>query len=52
VGIAPARLSFRLTLAEVYLAANLTLSARRELEAAAKIDPNDGRLKVLLKRLG
>lgn len=52
VALAPHRSAMRLSLAEVYLAANLQRNAKRELDAAAQLDPNDGKLKLLLKRLG
>jgi hypothetical protein len=41
----------RRTLAEVYIAAGLTLNAKRELEAAAQLSPNDVSIAELLKRL-
>jgi hypothetical protein len=43
---------FRLTLVEVYVEAGLGLNARRELEAAAKIDPTSVRLRTIQERLG
>jgi thioredoxin-like negative regulator of GroEL len=43
---------FRVILAEVYLAANLGLNARRELDAALKMDPTNDKVKALLKQLG
>jgi hypothetical protein len=39
-----------LTLAEIYIAAGLTLNARRELEAAARLAPDDANIEALLKR--
>jgi curved DNA-binding protein CbpA len=42
---------FRLTLANVYLAAGLTLNAKRELEAAAQLSPTDDTIQELLKRV-
>lgn len=50
--LAPHNLDVRLTLAEVYVAANLKLSARRELEAAAKIAPDNAKVRALLKQVG
>lgn len=44
--------AFRTTLANVYLAAGLTLNARRELEAAAQLAPHDGTIQAMLKRVG
>jgi tetratricopeptide (TPR) repeat protein len=41
----------RRVLGEVYLAAGLKLNARRELEAAAKLDPKDEIVKNLLREL-
>ena len=52
VELAPQNFDFRLTLAEVYVAANLKLSARRELEAAAKIAPDNAKVRALLKEVG
>jgi predicted TPR repeat methyltransferase len=49
--IEPTNLRYKLTLAEVYLAAGLTLNAKRELEAAAQISPQDGTLQTLLRRV-
>jgi curved DNA-binding protein CbpA len=43
---------FHLTLANVYLAAGLALSARRELETAAQLAPHDGTIQAMLKRVG
>jgi len=41
----------RVTLANVYLAAGLTLNAKRELETAAQISPQDPTIQALLKRV-
>jgi curved DNA-binding protein CbpA len=43
---------FHLTLANVYLAAGLSLNARRELETAAQLAPHDGTIQAMLKRVG
>jgi len=43
---------FRITLAEVYLAAGLALNARRELAEAARLEPENSKVKTLLKSLG
>lgn len=43
---------YRATLAEIYIAAGLLLNARRELAEAAKIEPENARVKALLKGLG
>ena len=41
----------RVTLVNVYLAAGLTLNAKRELETAAQISPQDATIQGLLKRV-
>lgn len=48
----PSSTAFRVTLANVYLAAGLTLNARRELETAAQQSPQDGTIQAMLKRIG
>jgi curved DNA-binding protein CbpA len=48
----PTAPSFRITLANVYLAAGLTLNARRELETAAQLAPHDGTIQAMLRRVG
>jgi Flp pilus assembly protein TadD len=48
----PANPTFRVTLANVYLAAGLALNARRELETAAQLAPHDGTIQAMLRRLG
>jgi curved DNA-binding protein CbpA len=52
VAIAPDTVSFRVTLAGVYLAAGLALNARRELETAAQRAPHDDTIQAMLKRVG
>jgi len=52
VTLEPKRLDHRITLAEIYLAAGLSLNARRELEAAARLAPDDANIEALLKRAG
>lgn len=52
VDLDPYSQEFRLTLVEVYLGAGLALNAKRELEAAAKIDPTSIRLRTIQERLG
>jgi hypothetical protein len=47
----PKKLDCRITLVEVYIAAGLPLSARRELEAARELAPRDDRIIELAKRL-
>lgn len=42
---------YRVTLANVYLAAGLTLNARRELETAAQRAPHDDTIQAMLKRV-
>jgi curved DNA-binding protein CbpA len=48
----PSSAPFRVTLANVYIGAGLTLSARRELETAAQLAPHDGTIQALLRRVG
>jgi curved DNA-binding protein CbpA len=48
----PNNVEHRVTLANVYLAAGLTLNARRELETAANFAPQDGTIQAMLKRVG
>ena len=48
----PGTTAFRVTLANVYLAAGLSLNARRELETAAQQAPQDGTIQAMLKRVG
>ncbi|MBV9948514.1 MAG: DnaJ domain-containing protein [Myxococcales bacterium] len=48
----PAVAAHRVTLANVYLAAGLTLNARRELETAAQLAPHDGTIQAMMKRVG
>jgi len=52
IALEPKRVDYRTTLAEIYLAAGLTLNARRELEAAARLAPDDANIEALLKRAG
>jgi curved DNA-binding protein CbpA len=47
----PERPAMRVTLGNAYLAAGLTLNAKREFEVAAKLAPDDGTIKSLLKRV-
>jgi curved DNA-binding protein CbpA len=51
VSIAPKRLESRLTLIEAYLGAGFAAGAKRELEAAREIAPQDDRITELSKRL-
>jgi hypothetical protein len=48
----PGNARFRVALANVYLAAGLTLNARRELETAAQLAPHDGTIQALMKKVG
>jgi curved DNA-binding protein CbpA len=48
----PSNAPFRVTLANVYLAAGLLLNARRELETAAQLAPHDGTIQAMLRRMG
>lgn len=52
IALVPTKLEHRVILAEVYLAAGLSLNARRELEAAAQLAPDDANIEALLKRAG
>lgn len=49
--LSPKNAQPRVTLANVYLAAGLTLNAKRELETAAQIAPQDANIQALLKRV-
>jgi curved DNA-binding protein CbpA len=51
IAIAPDHTAFRVTLANVYLAAGLALNARRELETAAQRAPHDDTIQAMLKRV-
>jgi curved DNA-binding protein CbpA len=51
VSLAPKKLDPHLTLAEIYLHAGRGLLARREIDAAREIGPQDARIKELSKRL-
>ena len=51
LALRPGTVAFQITLAEIFLAANLPLNAKRELEAAAKTDPKDAKVRALLDRL-
>jgi Flp pilus assembly protein TadD len=48
----PKKSEYRVTLANVYLAAGLTLNARRELEAAAQLSPQDDTIQAMMNRIG
>jgi tetratricopeptide (TPR) repeat protein len=52
VALAPTVAEYRLTLASVYVAAGLSLNARRELEAAAALFPDNLAIGSMLKNLG
>jgi curved DNA-binding protein CbpA len=47
----PDKPALRVTLAQVYVAAGLPLSARRELETAAQLSPQDDTIRTMLKQL-
>jgi curved DNA-binding protein CbpA len=47
----PPESRFRVTLAQVYIAAGLVSNARRELETAAQLDPRDGNIQAMMKGL-
>ncbi len=50
--VEPSVATYRLTLANVYLAAGLAKNARREIETAAQLAPHDGTIQAMLKRVG
>ena len=50
--IEPRNSQYRVALANVYLAAGLGLNARRELETAAQLAPQDGNIQAMMKRVG
>ena len=47
----PQNPTFRVTLAEVYMAAGLVANAKRELEAALQMSPGNATIQTLLKRI-
>jgi hypothetical protein len=51
VGLEPTNAKYKVTLANVFLAAGLALNAKRELEAAAQLEPKDTEIQALLKRV-
>ncbi len=51
VALDPESTGYRVTLANVYIAAGLALNARRELEAAAQLAPADDTIRSLLKKV-
>jgi tetratricopeptide (TPR) repeat protein len=51
VQLEPKNVEFRRTLASIYLAANLTLNAKRELEIAVQLAPDDAQTTSVLKRI-
>ena len=46
----PTNPHFRVTLAEVYLGAGLTLNGRREIETAAQLAPQDVTIQAMMRR--
>jgi curved DNA-binding protein CbpA len=50
--LVPGCARYRVTLANVYLAAGLALNARRELETAAQLAPHDDTITAMMRRLG
>ena len=50
--LAPQIARYRVTLANVYLAAGLTLNARRELDTAAQLAPRDDTIMEMIRRIG
>jgi curved DNA-binding protein CbpA len=51
VQLEPKNAAYRRTLANVYLAAGLTLNAKRELETAVQLAPDDAQTAAVLKRI-
>ena len=51
VQLEPKNAAYRKTMANVYLAAGLTLNAKRELETALQLAPDDANTAALLKRI-
>jgi curved DNA-binding protein CbpA len=51
VELDPKKSTYRVTLAEIYMAAGLVLNARRELETAVQLAPDDASLQTLLKKV-
>jgi tetratricopeptide (TPR) repeat protein len=51
VEVEPANAAYRKLLADVYAAAGLRANAKREYEAALRLDPNDGEAKSALRTL-
>jgi curved DNA-binding protein CbpA len=49
--LAPGAAEYKITLANVYLSAGLTLNAKRELEAAAQLSPGNDTISKLMKRV-
>src|SRR5262249_23210667 len=43
--------AYRVTLIEIYLAAGLTIAAKRDLDAAVRMDPSNPAVQELLKRM-
>ena len=50
--LVPESVAYRRTLGQIYRAAGLVVNARRELEAALRIDPKDGVARAELRALG
>ncbi|MGA7121599.1 MAG: DnaJ domain-containing protein [Polyangiaceae bacterium] len=50
--LAPRTARYRVALATVYLAAGLTLNARRELDTAAQLAPHDDTIVAMMRRVG
>jgi curved DNA-binding protein CbpA len=49
--LTPGSAAYRVTLASVYIAAGLPLGAKRELETAAQLSPQDDTIRSMLKKL-
>jgi tetratricopeptide (TPR) repeat protein len=51
ISLAPKQVGYRITLANVYIAAGMTQSARRELEVALELSPTNKHIPTMLKSL-
>ncbi|MBL8611680.1 MAG: DnaJ domain-containing protein [Myxococcales bacterium] len=51
IELSPDTIAYRLTLASIYVAADLNLAAKRELELAAKLAPNNVAVQTMLKKI-
>jgi predicted Zn-dependent protease len=51
IALEPENAEYKITLANVYIAAGLGKNARRELEAAAQLSPRNATIQTLLKQV-